>query len=290
MPKIPTSVSINPCSVRCQQSEFCTCQTDLTCMNKLNQYQTSKHWGEEMFFACYSLCYLLIVEKGRRRKTNKQKRFRKYALYWCWTPTPLSREPLQITQHPSLHFPVSRLSLRIFWLPLSSATCKQKTLAILTPLQSSHLFFILHYICDSNSQSRANLFLFNTYIRVHIRIQGGQWQGNCCSTTWLQMLSLENAAAKLTPASSKNIHKLRFFLLKGLYLDQTLLFFFQKNKKKYIHNTRAIMKSNLKSWLNDEVTKNCLTGQNDNFSLILFLELFKTRQFYKQFKTRSMVT
>lgn len=202
---------------------------------------------------------------------------------------PPSREPLQITQHPSPHFPVPRLSLRIFWLPLSSATCKQKTLAILTPLQSSHLFFILHYIYDSNSQSRANLFLFNTYIRVHIRIQGGQQQGNCCSTTWLQMLSLENAAAKLAPASSKNIHKLRFFFPQRLILRSNTSFF-QKNKKKYIHNTRAIMKSNLKSWLNDKVTKNCLTGQNDNFSLILFLELFKTRQFYEQFKTRSMVT
>lgn len=147
---------------------------------------------------------------------------------------PPSREPLQITQHPSPHFPVPRLSLRIFWLPLSSATCKQKTLAILTSLQSSHPFFILHDIYDSNSQSRANLFLFNTYIRVHIRIQGGQQQGNCCSTTWLQMLSVENAAAKLAPASSKNIHKLRFFFLKGLYLDQTLLFFKRTRKNTFI--------------------------------------------------------
>lgn len=83
------------------------------------------------------------------------------------------------------------------------------------------------------------------------------------------MLSLENAAGRLSSDSSKNIYKLRFFF-KDLYLDQTQF----KNMKKHIHNTRTIIKPNLRSWFNENVTKICLNGKNDNFPLILFLELF----------------
>lgn len=75
--------------------------------------------------------------------------------------------------------------------------------------------------------------------------------------TWLQILSLENVTGKLSPISPKNIYKLRLFFSKAY--TENKHFYFHKNMKKYIYNTRAIIKSNLRSCLSEKVTKNVFT-------------------------------
>lgn len=112
-----------------------------------------------MVFAC-SLCYLLIAEERRGLGSTLSTCFRMSILFGAGDPS----------RSLYVHCLISLDSGFLTSLP--SDTCKQKPLAIVTPLQSSHLFFPFHDVSASNSLSSASL-LFNTSIGVHTGIEGG---------------------------------------------------------------------------------------------------------------------
>lgn len=146
----------------CQQFDFCICLTDLTCMIKQNQYQASMHWREK---SVLRLLFSPLFADSRGRKgfgSMLSTCFRTSILSWAGDPS----RSLNVHLHISLDSPNGFLT------SLPSDTCKQKPLAIVTPLRSSHLFFPLHDVSVSNSQSSANL-LFNSCIGVHTGIEGG---------------------------------------------------------------------------------------------------------------------
>ena len=137
MPKIQEfycRVSMTLCSVSCQQLDFCTCQTDLTCVDKQNQYQISKHWREEMLFACCSLCYLLIAEERRGLESMLSTGFGPSTLPWAGDPS----RSLNIHLHISLCLdpPYGFLTSFTLWYLRTEATCNSHSSAEQSPLLS----------------------------------------------------------------------------------------------------------------------------------------------------------